>query len=156
MLNLYKYYDSPESLPLYDRLAHTMRVAAIHNSGSIKLRDLDKGDLEALMPIISRTPWLANKYAREVLHGRWPEAEPIIMKVPNVAYSYVKTILAEDPEWPYPNGKWPDAEPYIMKNPFSAVLYAKHVLKHRWKEAEPVIKTDEYHWHDYIRYFEVD
>jgi len=34
----------------------------------------------ALEPIILRQPIFAYEYARDVIKGRWPEAEPVIMK----------------------------------------------------------------------------
>jgi hypothetical protein len=74
----------------------------------------------------------AAKYARSVVKGSWPEAEPTIMQDPTAAYEYATEVIG---------GRWPEAEPVIMTNPVAAVAYARHVIKGRWPEAEPTIKT---------------
>jgi len=48
-------------------------------------------------------------YARDVIHGRWLEAEPFIMKDTCYAYYYAIDII---------KGKWPEAEPYIREDEF--------------------------------------
>jgi hypothetical protein len=68
-----------------------------------------------------KSPEYAFIYAREILatdpqwtsqpgheNGRWPEAEPYIMKDPYDAYRYAKDIIG---------GRWPEAEPYIKRSP---------------------------------------
>ena len=69
-------------------------------------------------------------YARSVIKGRWPEAEPYILRSPSAAYGYAKDVI---------KGRWPEAESYIMKDPESAYMYAVEVIKGRWPEAEPLI-----------------
>jgi len=76
-------------------------------------------------------------YAKLVIRGRWPEAEPYIMKS-NDAVRYAAFII---------QGRWPEAEPYIMKSD-SAVWYASDVIKGRWPEAEPyIMKSDSAVWY---------
>lgn len=75
----------------------------------------------------------ACKYAKYIIGGRWPEAEPIIIESPQAAYYYARHIL---------NGKWPEAEPIIMTNPNMAVKYAAEIIGGRWPEAEPSIIKD--------------
>jgi len=80
-------------------------------------------------------------YARDVIKGRWPEAEPFIKQNPLEAYQYAEEVI---------KGRWPEAEHIIVTHPFSAYMYATQVLKDRWTEAEPIIKEDLLYWHDYL------
>ena len=73
------------------------------------------------------------KYAREVLGGRWPEAEPVIVKDGAAAYEYAQRVI---------KGRWPEAEPVIAKDAMTSQRYARLVIKGRWPEAEPVIIKD--------------
>jgi hypothetical protein len=152
MLNIYDYHKDYKTLPLYNKLGHLM----YRQLYDIEFDELDKDDLESLMPIISRSSGLATKYARDFLHGRFPEAEHTIMKVPYTAYGYARAILYNDSDWPYPRGRWPEAEPYIMKDPFTSFIYAKNILQHRWKEAEPDIMKDEDYWKPYKEHFGIE
>lgn len=70
------------------------------------------------------------KYTKHVIKGRWPEAEPIIMKNPQYAYYYAHYII---------KGVWPEAEPYIIKDAEYSFQYAMNVKKERWHEIEPFI-----------------
>ena len=114
-------------------------------------------------------PGTAYSYAKEVLKGRWPEAEEAIAKDPSLAYHYAhgviggpwpeaESVIATDPKWAYEyakhviQGRWPEAEPVIATSPYSfgqgvgshyfAYKYAKDVIGGRWPEAEAVIATD--------------
>jgi len=69
----------------------------------------------------------------------WKQAEPYIMKDPELAYLYAFGNL---------NHRWPEAEPYIMKNPWWAYWYAHDILKRRWPEAEPYIMKNPW-WNQY-------
>ena len=75
-------------------------------------------------------PRLLYYYAFNIIKGRWPDVESIIMKDPESAYLYARFII-----W----GRWPEAEPYIMKNPRSACLYACSIIKGRWPEVEDIL-----------------
>src|SRR5574337_960408 len=81
----------------------------------------------------SKKSWSMLWWAVYVIGGRWPEAEPHIMKDPQYAYAYANDIIHD---------RWPEAEPHIMKNPYNAYLYAKDVIKNKWPEAEPYIMKD--------------
>jgi len=85
----------------------------------------------------------AYEYAIEVIQGRWPEAEPIIMKDPRSAYSYAMHVI---------QGRWAEAEPYIMNGPQLAYWYAREVIEGRWAEAEPIIMKDPELAYLYARY----
>ena len=84
--------------------------------------------------------WLLNcedqantiEYIKEVIDGRWPEAEPILMKTEYAVYYAAKFI----------KGRWLEAEPYIIKNPILAYRYAEEVIEGRGLEAEQAIMTD--------------
>lgn len=82
-------------------------------------------------PVIMQDPVSADVYATEIIGGRWPEAEPVIMAHPMSAVAYASDVI---------KGRWPEAEPVIMAYPMSAVAYARDVIKGRWPEAEPTIK----------------
>lgn len=102
------------------------------------------------------TPGGIYRHAFTVIKGRWPEAEPYIMKDPYWALSYAVKFIG---------GRWPEAEPYIMQDPIYAYEYAAHVIKDRWPEYEEYMinknpnpnplddyqdGTDEEYW-DYYR-----
>lgn len=49
-------------------------------------------------------------YARDVVKGRWPEAEPSIVKDLQWAFPYARDVI---------QGRWPEAEPTILKSPWA-------------------------------------
>ena len=49
------------------------------------------------------------QYARNIIKGRWPEAEPYIMKDPKWAAAYAVWVIKD---------RWPEAEPYIEKDTY--------------------------------------
>lgn len=55
------------------------------------------------------------RYARDVIEGRWPEAEPYIMRDRKWAYYYAEDVI---------EGRWPEAEPFIMEDAEIAYFYA--------------------------------
>jgi hypothetical protein len=59
-------------------------------------------------------------YARNVIKGRWEQAEPIIATDPYWAYSYALNVL---------KGRFEFGEPIIAKNRTCALQYVRHVLK---------------------------
>jgi hypothetical protein len=76
------------------------------------------------------TPYMAARYAVELVKGPWPEGEWAIMKGPVAAVYYAM----------HAKGRWPEAEPSIMRDPLAAVTYAARVIKGRWPEAEHMIR----------------
>ena len=54
-------------------------------------------------------------HARDVIKGRWPEAETHIMKDPCWVYRYASKIIG---------GRWLEAEPYIKKDSYWAGCYS--------------------------------
>jgi hypothetical protein len=83
--------------------------------------------------IADKEPYRRVEYALDIIHGRWPEAEPAIMQNPNEAVVYSTRII---------RGRWPEAEPAIMKDPNVAVVYSNRIIRGRWPEAEPAIMKD--------------
>ena len=98
-----------------------------------------KGDLKVLQRLPDcnvldlkhkQAPFWAYWYAKNVIRGRWIEAEPIIMRSPYRAYRYAKDVI---------KGRWFEAEPTIMADAEYAYWYAQNVIQGRWIEAEPTI-----------------
>ena len=85
-------------------------------------------------------------YARNIIKGRWSEAEKYIMKNPGWACWYALDIT---------KARWPEAEPIIIKNSKYAYIYAYDVIKGRWSEAEPYIKQDKRWWNLYCERFKL-
>jgi hypothetical protein len=96
-------------------------------------RNVIQGRWAEAEPFIMKDPEWTYAYARSVIRGRWAEAEPHIMKDSEWAYSYAREVI---------QGRWAEAEPIIMKDPHSAYMYAKYVIRGRWAEAEPYIMKD--------------
>ena len=92
-------------------------------------KDVIQGRWPEAEPIIMKSPYYAYRYAYYVIKGRWPEAESSIMKDPLYIYFYAKDVI----------GRWPEAEKHIMKDPNIIINYARDVIKGRWPEAEPAI-----------------
>ena len=110
-------------------------------------RDVIKGRWPEAESTIMEDPYWAYCYARDVIKGRWPEAEPTIMQNPQKAYWYAKDVIKD---------RWPEAEPIIMEDGFIANGYARLVIKDRWPEAEPAIKEKNFFlWRNYYEDFGV-
>jgi len=92
---------------------------------------------------ILQDPELALDYARDVIQGRWPEAEPVIMTNPRLAAQYAIDVIEDE---------WPEAEPQIMKDPVWTYRYAVSVRKSRWKAAEHIFKHDKACWVAYWKH----
>jgi hypothetical protein len=70
--------------------------------------------------IIKKDPTYAFYYSRDIIKGRWIEAELYIKKDPGWAYNYAKYII---------KGRWNEAEEYIKKDPHYAYNYANCIIK---------------------------
>jgi hypothetical protein len=51
-------------------------------------------------------------YIENVINGRWPEAEPYIMKDSQYVYQYARDII---------KGRWIEAEDIILKSDYAKV-----------------------------------
>ena len=60
------------------------------------------------------TPHWAYRYAKDVIGGRWPEAEEAIATDPFYAYRYARDVL---------KGRFPEAEASIATHPYEANQY---------------------------------
>ena len=65
-------------------------------------------------PRIATYSHYAYHYARDVIKGRWPEAEVTIAKSPKHAYLYARDVI---------KGRWPEAEAVIAADPSYAKSY---------------------------------
>ena len=72
-------------------------------------------------------PYWAYWYAEDVIKGRWPEAEKVILKSAEWSYCYAKNVI---------KGRWPEAEKMVSKSTKWSYRYALYVIKGRWPEAE--------------------
>lgn len=113
MLNIYKYFDDPLSLPVTD----TQKQKAISSGDIVKMMQLvyDTGNrrFPEAEPYIMKDPGVVYIYAKNIIKGRWQEAEPDIITNPFGAYMYAREII---------KGRWEEAEPYIKQS------------KHWWKK----------------------
>ena len=89
-----------------------------------------KGRWPEAEPIIMRDAANAFLYAKEIIGGRWKEAEPYIFKSLDDVDKYILEFIGT---------RMPDAEPIIMRNPIGAARYAVNVLGKKWPAAEPAI-----------------
>ena len=79
-------------------------------------------------------PELAYYYARDVVKGRVPELEPLILTDNMSMWGYIYHII---------NGRWPEAEEIIATgDPDEAAEYAENILKGRWPEGEASILSE--------------
>jgi hypothetical protein len=83
------------------------------------------------------SPGSAYFYAKDVLKGRWVEAEHIIKQNNWFATLYARDVI---------KGRWLDIEPTIVKDAQCASNYALNILGGRWLDAEPTIIGS--HWQD--------
>jgi len=58
-------------------------------------------------------------YSRDIIGGRWTEAEPTIMTSTAYAYFYSRYVIKR---------RWPEAEPHIMTHPYYGRLYKRSLL----------------------------
>jgi hypothetical protein len=77
--------------------------------------------------------WDMYEYAKEVIKGRWTEAEPYLLNDKwgglTEALYYARDVLRQ---------RWPELEKRIvqLKNGWAATQYAVHIMKSRWPEME--------------------
>lgn len=96
-------------------------------------------------PYILRSPYNSTWYAINVIKGAWPEAENIIKQYARLSNQYARYAK---------KGRFEEGEPIILGNTDEAVDYVIHVLHKRWPEAERILKAEnEAPWHEYKAYF---
>jgi hypothetical protein len=156
MLNLYKNFDKPKELKLFDE--KFPELVAIENLMEDPRSITDKEQqLLKNSNIVITTPEMAYIFARYVLEGRFLEAEPYIAKSPRYSYQYAYEVVNKDNR--YTDDKlerWPVGEPAMMTDPVYAGYYARVIMKKRWEEAEPVIMKDFNAWTNYTMWFRMN
>lgn len=80
-------------------------------------------------------------YAMKMIKGRWPEAEPTILKDPDTAYAYIRDVI---------KGEWPEAEPILLTQPHEALSYVTVITHRRWPELEPLIGNSNEYMKEYV------
>ena len=99
-------------------------------------------------PYILRSPYSTTWYAINVIKGAWPEAENIIKQYARLSNQYARHAK---------KGRFKEGEPIILGNTDEAVDYAIHVLHKRWPEAETILKAEnEAPWLEYKDYFGIE
>ena len=69
-------------------------------------------------------PYSAFKYAKDVVKGRVPELEPLILTDSKAVHNYLYYVV---------KNRWPEAEEIIStSDPSDVYLYASEFLKDRW------------------------
>lgn len=93
--------------------------------------------------IQSASAYHAYLYARDVIEGRWLEAESLIIHSAYDACFYARDVI---------QGRWYEAETNIAQDAYSACCYSIDVIKDRWTEAESTIAKSNWKTH-YIKEF---
>jgi len=110
----------------------------------IYARDIIQGRFQEAEDIIKKDPKQACSYAIYILKRRWKEAELYIKEHPDRSLYYVENLIKE---------RWREAEHSIMQDPMSAFWYSVNFIKERWIEAEKYIKTDSQVFNLYCQHF---
>ncbi len=77
-------------------------------------------------------PYEAYKYAKNVVKGRVPELEPLILTDMGSTYDYTFNLV---------KGRWPQAEQtFANGDPGASVSYAERHLKKRWIDVPKISK----------------
>lgn len=90
-MNLYSFHSKPKTLEHYELANTTVPYAFVkkrsqHDSEFVFPKSLSEKQILA----ISKVPELAVHYAIYVIGGRWPEAEPYIIKAPGMPLGMLK------------------------------------------------------------------
>lgn len=93
----------------------------------------------------NETAYVAALYAKNVIKGEWPKAEPFIKNEAFASFLYAKDVR---------RAPWYGAEELsvIMNKPHVAVQYAEHFIGGRWRRAEPMIANSS-HAREYAEKF---
>ena len=110
----------PLSKPLVDAIVEAKNHnACIHEINILEALCTTGATLESLSKH-ERAPYWAYWYAADVIKGRWPEAEAIIINNSKYAYWYARDVI---------KGRWPEAETVIATSAEWASRYARDVIK---------------------------
>jgi len=156
-MNLYELHSNPTALIKADKIPAKLlmtevfpaRTKLMHETGEI-----DNNDTKEMMGMMTRNKDVENYllndaehvedlllfYARNVIGGRWKEAEKhgLHFTYAGDIYDYAKQVI---------KGRWPEKEDIISKNWEYAYYYATNIIRDRWdgkyaKQAEDAISKD--------------
>ena len=114
---------------------------------------VDSKKQEIIWKLITQDYIIAWKYAKDVIGGRFPEAEDVIAQHSYSAYHYALEVIKEIEG----ENSWPPGEAVIAQDQFSAFLYAHYVIEGRFPEphraeAEANIKKEQDLWEAYVEF----
>jgi len=124
-MNLSKYRLPKELLIIFEHLTDEQKIETAIQKYTIEdiARIFTYYELEQhtyakklLLEKYKNSPQDLYCYARDMICGRWPEAEPTIMTDPYYAYRYACKVI---------KGRWLEAEPIIMTSPEDAYYYSR-------------------------------
>lgn len=91
-MNLYEFHSEPTQLDGFDNSRNNPYVF-VERWQSLRFPKFPKDLSPKQISSIAKVPEFAFYYAKDVVKGRWLEAEPYIMKHPNWWYSYENFFL---------------------------------------------------------------
>ena len=85
------------------------------------------------------------EYSKNIIQGRWPEAEPIIAQNKLASYNYAAVVMKD---------RWPEIEHHILNDYRYIPTYARYCIKDRWPEGEKRILAsyNPQYIYEYARY----
>ena len=116
----------------FDDIKTFAAIAEAHNACDQELSVIKSIDNIEDVLNHQNAPYWAYWYAKDVIKGRWAEAEAVISTSPEWAYLYAMHVV---------KGRWAEAEPTISTSAEYAYWYAINVINGRWAEAEATIMT---------------
>lgn len=90
---------------------------------------------------IIKDDFVAYLYARDIVKGRWQDAEEAISKGAS-AIQYARDVVG---------GRWAEAEKYIAESPRDSYIYARDVVRGRFEEGENAIIKDSFYILQYAK-----
>ena len=150
-MNLYKLHTHKEELLGYE---HRAQVPMIVWDDIMKRRkrgylaDIQRAARDGrYRDVLKNDAEIATLFARDVLNGRFEEAEDIIATSAKWSYVYAVSVLG--------NERFEQGEPAIATDSGYSLSYAFHVLEDRFKMGEPAIRQNEKNWNMYKRQFNI-
>jgi len=95
-MNLFDLHPKPETLKGYQQRFQVPELAyeeAVKRAKGKKGQERRSPDLEQ---VLVKDPVWAFMYARDVIKGRWPEAEPVIATSPEDTYYYGLYLISKN------------------------------------------------------------
>src|SRR6266851_2864333 len=128
-MNLYNYHSNPSKLIGYDVAFDLSPELALEKyRGNIK-------EMKKREHLWKQSAEYAYYYAHNVIKGRWPEGEAVIIKDPGYAYWYAHCVI---------KGRFLEGEAIIATTAHYSYDYACYIINGRFPEGEAVIATSIY------------